>query len=301
MARQVVREVSGIPTTPVSEPVHPALQFPAPVQFRLKGSRSASESYRGWGGDRDQAPAIPHNHLERRRQALGGCLARVAPFSGCPACGWFAPWPRCSNLPRDQTSKRGRDDPPGRLPAGEIVSSKRASAKTDSLLSPFYQTGSWLKSASFHSSPTFQMEAGQDYNTEVLVVQIGESETSCWPPVGLLTSAGMVPLASISVRTGNRFLRHRVHQATRVVEGERMLQAASDLFLGFSHRYNDGHDYYVRHLHDVKTGFNVGHLNADELRDYSEVLRLVARARARQGRRECRVHRRLSGTIFGLR
>jgi hypothetical protein len=69
----------------------------------------------------------------------------------------------------------------------------------------------------------------------------------------------------------------------RVVDGERMLQAASDLFLGFA-TDTDGHDYYVRHLHDVKTGFNVGHLNADELRDYAKFCGWsLARAHAKAG------------------
>lgn len=69
----------------------------------------------------------------------------------------------------------------------------------------------------------------------------------------------------------------------RVVNGQRMIQAASDLFLGFT-TDTDGHDYYVRHLHDVKTGFDVDRLDADGLRDYAKFCGWsLARAHAKAG------------------
>jgi len=55
----------------------------------------------------------------------------------------------------------------------------------------------------------------------------------------------------------------------RVVTGQRALQAASDLFLGFA-RADDGHDYYIRQSRDMKTSADVDHMSARALRDYAE-------------------------------
>jgi uncharacterized protein (DUF2252 family) len=69
----------------------------------------------------------------------------------------------------------------------------------------------------------------------------------------------------------------------RVVTGQRMLQAASDVFLGWT-RDDDGHDYYFRQLRDMKMSIDVGKLNKDELMEYVEVCGwALARAHARTG------------------
>jgi uncharacterized protein (DUF2252 family) len=69
----------------------------------------------------------------------------------------------------------------------------------------------------------------------------------------------------------------------RVVTGQRMLQAASDVFLGWT-RDDDGHDYYFRQLRDMKMSVDVGKLNKDELMEYVEVCGwALARAHARTG------------------
>ncbi|MGA8575395.1 MAG: DUF2252 domain-containing protein [Candidatus Cybelea sp.] len=69
----------------------------------------------------------------------------------------------------------------------------------------------------------------------------------------------------------------------RVVDGERILQAATDAFLGFT-TDSDGRDYYVRQLHDVKAGFTVVHMNARELHDYAAFCGwALARAHAKAG------------------
>ncbi len=69
----------------------------------------------------------------------------------------------------------------------------------------------------------------------------------------------------------------------RVVTGQRMLQAASDVFLGWT-RDDDGHDYYFRQLRDMKMSVDVGKLNKNELMEYVEVCGwALARAHARTG------------------
>jgi uncharacterized protein (DUF2252 family) len=69
----------------------------------------------------------------------------------------------------------------------------------------------------------------------------------------------------------------------RVVTGQRMLQASSDVFLGWT-RDDDGHNYYFRQLRDMKMSVDVGKLNKNELMEYVEVCGwALARAHARTG------------------
>ena len=71
------------------------------------------------------------------------------------------------------------------------------------------------------------------------------------------------------------------YEGERVVTGQRALQAASDLFLGFA-RSSDGHDYYIRQLRDMKTSADVDDMTATDLREYAELCALaLARAHAK--------------------
>jgi hypothetical protein len=68
----------------------------------------------------------------------------------------------------------------------------------------------------------------------------------------------------------------------RVVAGQRLMQAASDIFLGWS---NDGeHCYYVRQLRDMKGSANLATMTGTDLVEYAELCGWVlARAHARSG------------------
>jgi uncharacterized protein (DUF2252 family) len=57
-------------------------------------------------------------------------------------------------------------------------------------------------------------------------------------------------------------------EGERVVTGQRSLQAASDVFLGFA-KASDGHDYYIRQLRDMKTSADVDDMSAIALQDYA--------------------------------
>jgi uncharacterized protein (DUF2252 family) len=69
----------------------------------------------------------------------------------------------------------------------------------------------------------------------------------------------------------------------RVVTGQRMLQSASDVFLGWT-RDDQGHDYYFRQLNDMKMSIDVEDMSK---RDWIEYIELcgwaLARAHARTG------------------
>ena len=69
----------------------------------------------------------------------------------------------------------------------------------------------------------------------------------------------------------------------RVVAGQHLMQAATDIFLGWG-RADDGRDYYVRQLRDMKAGADVAHMNEDELERYAIVCGwALARAHAKSG------------------
>ncbi len=68
----------------------------------------------------------------------------------------------------------------------------------------------------------------------------------------------------------------------RVVEGQRLMQAASDIFLGWCRV--GGRDFYVRQLRDMKGSTDVERLSPRGLREYAALCgRTLARAHARGG------------------
>jgi len=69
----------------------------------------------------------------------------------------------------------------------------------------------------------------------------------------------------------------------RVVTGQRMLQAASDIFLGWT-RDDAGNDYYFRQLRDMRMKIELGKLPKTDWAEYAEVCGwALARAHARTG------------------
>ncbi len=73
------------------------------------------------------------------------------------------------------------------------------------------------------------------------------------------------------------------NQGQRVVVGKRLMQSASDIFLGWF-RGRSGHDFYVRQLRDMKFVFPVEGFTAVQLERYADVCGwTLARAHARSG------------------
>jgi uncharacterized protein (DUF2252 family) len=72
------------------------------------------------------------------------------------------------------------------------------------------------------------------------------------------------------------------HQGQRVVVGQRLMQAASDMFLGWTS--DRGHDYYVRQYRDMKGSVNLDAMTPNGLASYAQVCgRTLARAHGRSG------------------
>jgi uncharacterized protein (DUF2252 family) len=73
------------------------------------------------------------------------------------------------------------------------------------------------------------------------------------------------------------------NQGERVVTGQRLLQSASDVFLGWT-RDGVGHDYYFRQLRDMKMKIDTEKMSRQDWFEYVEICGWVlARAHARTG------------------
>jgi uncharacterized protein (DUF2252 family) len=90
--------------------------------------------------------------------------------------------------------------------------------------------------------------------------------------------------AGPSVLAGYLPEREYASQAERVVVGQRLIQAHSDIFLGWAHGHITGTQFYWRQLKDMKGSFDVAKLDAKGLRTYLGVCSVcLARAHARTG------------------
>lgn len=74
-----------------------------------------------------------------------------------------------------------------------------------------------------------------------------------------------------------------IPQGQRVVEGQRVMQAVSDVFLGWASD-DSGHDCYLRQLRDMKRSIDTSELSYQRLCDFSRLCgRALARAHAKSG------------------
>ncbi len=73
------------------------------------------------------------------------------------------------------------------------------------------------------------------------------------------------------------------HEGQRVVVGQRLMQCASDIFLGWASD-DDGHEYYVRQLRDMKTTVRLEALKGEVLYNFAGMCGwALARAHAKAG------------------
>jgi uncharacterized protein (DUF2252 family) len=119
------------------------------------------------------------------------------------------------------------------------------------------------------------------------VVGIGSVGTRC--DVALLMAGANDPLflqfkqANESVLAPYAGKSRYSNQGERVVTGQRMLQSASDVFLGWA-RGDDGCDYYFRQLRDMRMKFDVSRMPSDDWLEFVKICGwTLARAHARTG------------------
>jgi uncharacterized protein (DUF2252 family) len=74
------------------------------------------------------------------------------------------------------------------------------------------------------------------------------------------------------------------HDGQRIVVGQRLCQAASDIFLGWASSKALGAEFYVRQLRDMKASLDVTQFSADDLADYAQACGYaMARSQAKAG------------------
>ena len=120
----------------------------------------------------------------------------------------------------------------------------------------------------------------------VKVVGVGSVGTRCYMSLLLFDNEDPLFLqckeARRSVLEPPRGKRRYEHQGRRVVEGQRLMQAASDIFLGWSNTKN--HDYYVRQYRDMKVSAEIDTFKASTLVGYATMCGwTLARAHAKTG------------------
>jgi uncharacterized protein (DUF2252 family) len=109
---------------------------------------------------------------------------------------------------------------------------------------------------------------------DAIVLLLGDSERD---PLFLQVKEAQ---ASVLERFAGRS-RYTNH-GQRVVAGQRLTQAASDIFLGWTRI--ERRDYYVRQLRDMKGSVPIDELSAEELSDYAQACgAALARGHARSG------------------
>jgi uncharacterized protein (DUF2252 family) len=120
-------------------------------------------------------------------------------------------------------------------------------------------------------------------------VGVGSVGTYCY--VALFMTSDNEPLFlqikqavnSVLERLGGK-LAYKGNQGRRVVQGQQMMQAASDIFLGCTQDEGSGRQYYVRTLKNRRLGGVSEMSEAAALSDYAQLCgRTLARAHARSG------------------
>ncbi|MFE9425105.1 DUF2252 domain-containing protein [Kitasatospora sp. NPDC006697] len=122
------------------------------------------------------------------------------------------------------------------------------------------------------------------------VVGVGSVGTRCY--IALLSGRTLGEPLFLQIKEAQRSVletylpgRSPAHQGHRVVAGQRLLQAAGDIFLGWT-TGPAGRHFYGRQLRDMKGSAEVDRMTARGLRDYAALCgHTLARAHARSGDR----------------
>ncbi|MGN6807723.1 MAG: DUF2252 domain-containing protein [Trinickia sp.] len=107
----------------------------------------------------------------------------------------------------------------------------------------------------------------------IRVVGVGSVGTRCYE--ALFMADGEWPLflqlkeARTSVLENYLPRSQYANHGQRVVNGQRLLQSASDIFLGWSKMHHTGSDFYVRQLRDMKGAFDFASFDVEDLGAYA--------------------------------
>jgi uncharacterized protein (DUF2252 family) len=142
----------------------------------------------------------------------------------------------------------------------------------------------YMKSMQHDRRQLFQRYRLQD--SAMKVVGVGSVGTRCYLALLLADEADplflQVKEARRSVLESPRGKSRYVHQGLRVVEGQRLMQGASDIFLGWARTQH--HDYYLRQFRDMKVSAEIETFRPATLVAYATICGwALARAHAKAG------------------
>jgi len=173
---------------------------------------------------------------------------------------------------------RIKDEPPLIFHPTEDMASGLQSGYADAI-------ASYRKSLAEHVRVLF--DRFQFVDLAVKVVGVGSVGTMCC--VGLFMASDNDPLflqvkeAKASVLEPYAGESLYSNHGERVIAGQRIMQAASDVFLGWG-RGQNGRDFYIRQLRDMKMSVILESLDTGMLRQYARMCaHALARAHARSG------------------
>jgi uncharacterized protein (DUF2252 family) len=182
-------------------------------------------------------------------------------------------------------------DPPLVVPLSDLVAGAADQAKLETELRRLI--GSYRRT--LETDRRYLLEQFQFADMARKVVGVGSVGTRCWIVLmfGHDTSDPLflqVKEAERSVLEDFAGASEYANHGERVVAGQRLMQAASDIFLGWQRTGVDPdgrpHDYYIRQLRDGKLSADIEAMSAAGLRAYAELCGwTLARAHARSGDR----------------
>jgi uncharacterized protein (DUF2252 family) len=227
---------------------------------------------------------------DRRRQQIERSLAKAQHKDSLRALRKLTQ--RVNGAPRIAS------DPPLITPIEELAGGRDVEMQLEDLLSAYRQT---LDLDRRH------LAAGYRYaHAARKVVGVGSVGTRAWI-VLLLGKDGRDPLflqakeAQASVLEPYARKSRFNHHGRRVVEGQRLMQTASDIFLGWvtADGIDGRRDFYVRQLWDGKGSANIELMTPSDLSVYAKLCGwTLARAHARSGDRVAIGAYLGSGTVF---
>jgi Uncharacterized protein conserved in bacteria (DUF2252) len=182
---------------------------------------------------------------------------------------------------------RFKDDPPLIVPAEDLftdVYSKQTTSNLADALAQYRQTLSGDRRR--------LLEKYEFIDLARKVVGVGSVGTRCWVALFLGRDNGdplFLQVKEAEAAVGEPFVgpSEYSHHGERVVQGQRLMQGASDIFLGWDQfRGDDGtvRDFYLRQLWDGKGSAAVDRMSPEVLGIYAEMCGwTLARAHARSG------------------
>jgi uncharacterized protein (DUF2252 family) len=165
---------------------------------------------------------------------------------------------------------RIKSEPPNIVPFSELASDKHPDDRRQLVDEVFRE---YLES--LPDSRATLLYRYRLVDVAVRVVGVGSVGTRCY--IALLEGRHREDPLFLQVKEAGPSVLEAYHPPSRypnagqrVVEGQRVMQSASDIFLGWTHDSTSGHDYYVRQMWDMKGSADMELLTAKTLRQYAK-------------------------------